>query len=373
MKDLDYCRNRIDEIDKKLIELFEERMNIVVDVARYKKANNLPIFHKKREEEVIAKNVARISDEVLKPYTKEFMQSLMDISKDYQCEKIGKREAALSKGREIKLGYQGQEGCFGEEALINYFTDGYERKNFETFEDVFMALKFNEIDYGVLPIENSSTGSITDVYDLLRKYDFHIVGETLLRVEHNLLGIKGSQISEIEEIYSHLQGFEQSSEYLKTLVGTKQIPYYNTAISAKYVADNNDKSKAAIASKRAAKIYGLDILKEKINDARENYTRFVIVGREFETSELCNKMTISFSIKNEAGNLYRQLEVFSKNNINMRKIESRPMGNGSFNYFFYVDIDGNIDIEKIKKALDNIESNTEEFRILGAYKRQEKI
>lgn len=371
MKDLDYCRNRIDEIDKKIMELFEERMNIVVDVAKYKKANNLPIFHKKREEEVIKKNTERVEIDNLKPYAKEFLHSLMDISKAYQCEMIGKREVALSKGKEVKIGYQGQRGCFGEEALINYFGDDYQRNNYETFEDVFKGLKYNEIDYGVLPIENSSTGSITDIYDLLRKYDFHIVGETLLRVEHNLLGIKGSKIEDIKEVYSHGQGIEQSSEFLKTLVNVKKIPYYNTAISAKYVADEKDKTKAAIASTRAANIYGLEILKKRINDARENYTRFIIVGREFETSELCNKMTIAFSIKNEAGNLYQKLEVFSKNNINMRKIESRPVGNGLFNYIFYVDIDGNIDIDEIKTALENIKSSTEDFRILGAYKRQE--
>ena len=371
MRDLDYCRNRIDEIDKKLIELFEERMNIVVDVARYKAANNLPIFHKKREEEVIRKNVDRVKDKELKPYAQDMLHSLMDISKAYQCKKIDKREVALSKGKEIKLGFQGDLGSFGEEALIKYFGNDYIKKNFSEFEDVFNALKFSEIDYGVLPIENSSTGSITDVYDLLRKYDYHIVGETLLKIEHNLLGVKGAKIEDLKEIYSHHQGFEQSGNYIKTLKDVKNIPYHNTAISAKYVSELQDKTKGAIASKRAADIYGLDVLKETINDARENYTRFIIIGRDFETSELCNKMTIAFVIGNKAGQLYSKLKVFDENNINMRKIESRPMGNGSFNYIFYVDIDGNIDFEEIKKALNSIEKTTEDFRIMGAYKRQE--
>ena len=371
MKDLDYCRNRIDEIDQKLIELFEERMNIVVDVARYKEANNLPIFNKQREDEVIAKNVARVKDEALKSYTRDMLHSLMDISKEYQCEKIGKREAALSKGKEIKLGFQGDLGSFGEEALIKYFGKGYAKTNFEEFEDVFTALKFSEIDYGVLPIENSSTGSITAVYDLLKKYGFHIVGETLLRIEHNLLGVKGTKIEDIKEVYSHSQGFEQSSDYIKTLKDIKTIPYHNTAISAKYVSESNDSTKVAIAGKRAAEIYDLEILQKAINNAKENYTRFIVIGREFESTELCNKLTISFTVPNKAGYLYKQLEAFSNSNINMRKIESRPMGNGSFNYFFYVDIDGNINIPEVKAALDMVEETAQDFRILGAYKRQE--
>lgn len=371
MKDLDYCRKRIDEIDKKLIELFEERMNIVLDVARYKKANNLPIFNKQREDEVIEKNVARVKTPELKAHTEKMLYSLMDISKEYQAENIGQREAALGKGKEIKVAYQGVPGSFGEEALINYFGEDYKRQNYDKFEDVFQALKFNEVDYGILPIENSSTGSITDVYDLLKKYNFNIVGETLVKVEHNLIGLNGTKIDEIEEVYSHIQGFEQSSEYLKSLNKAKMIPYYNTAISARYVSEKNDKTKAAIASERAAKIYGLDILRKSINNEKENYTRFVVIGKNLETTELCNKLTFAFNLDNKAGALWNELKAFSDNNINMRKIESRPVGNGSFNYYFYIDVDGNIEDLEVKKALEQINKSSIEFRILGTYKRYE--
>lgn len=369
--DLNECRVKIDEIDKKLMALFEERMNVVVDVAKYKQKNNLPIFHKDRENEVIKKNVDRIQDEALKSYADKLLHYMMDLSKDYQCEKIGKREAALSKSREVKIAFQGVEGSFGEEALIKYFGESYERKDYEEFEDVFKALKDEDANYGVLPIENSSTGSITTVYDLLKKYDFHIVGETLLRIEQNLLGVKGAKIEDIKEVYSHTQGIEQSSEYLRTLPDIKKIPYVNTAISAKFVADSNDKSKAAIASLKAGEKYNLEVLKRNINNAKENYTRFIIIGKNFETTELCNKLTISFTLENKVGNLYKELKAFSDNDINMRKIESRPMGNGSFNYFFYVDIDGNIEYENIKNALKQIQKSTYEFKILGAYKREE--
>lgn len=371
MDNLNECRIKIDEIDKKLMALFEERMNVVVNVAKYKQKNNLPIFHKDRENEVIKKNVGRIEQEDLKPYADKLLHYMMDLSKDYQCEKIGKREAALSKGREVKIAFQGVEGSFGEEALIKYFGESYERKNYEDFEDVFKALKDEEVTYGVLPIENSSTGSITTVYDLLKQYDFHIVGETILRIEQNLLAIKGAKIDDIKEVYSHSQGIEQSSEYLKTLGDIKKIPYINTAISAKFVSDSKDKSKAAIASIKAAETYDLEILKRNINNAKENYTRFIIIGKNLETTELCNKLTISFTLENKAGNLYKELKAFYDNDINMRKIESRPMGNGSFNYFFYADIDGNLEHENIKNALNEIRKSTYEFKILGAYKREE--
>lgn len=371
MKDLNWCRARIDEIDEKLMALFEERMNIVLDVAKYKKANGLPIFHKDREDQVIEKNINRIKTKELKAHAEDMLHSLMDISKNYQCENIGVREAALSKGRETTIGYQGIPGSFSDEALTKYFGEDYKSKSFEEFEDVFQALKFNAIDYAVLPIENSTTGSITKNYDLLKKYGFHIVGEVSIKIEQNLLALKDSEISDIKEIYSHSQGFEQSSDYLETLGNkVKLIPYHNTATSVKYVSDSMDKSKAAIGSLRAAKIYGLKVLKGKINNAIENYTRFIIIGRDFESNELCDKITISFTLDNKAGNLYKELKAFADYDINMRKIESRPIGNGLFDYYFYIDIDGNIENKAVKEALEIVSKNTNDYKLLGAYKRE---
>lgn len=371
MKDLDWCRARIDEIDEKLMALFEERMNIVLDVAKYKKANGLPIFHKDREEQVIAKNLNRIKNPKIVSHAEDMLHSLMDISKNYQCENIGIRENPLAKGKEVTIGYQGVPGSFSDEALEKYFGEGYDSKNFEEFEDVFEALKYKAIDYAVLPIENSTTGSITKNYDLLKKYGFHIVGEVLVKIEHNLIGLKDGTIEDIEEIYSHSQGFEQSSEFLSTLKSSiKKIPYHNTATSVKYVSECKDLKKAAIGSSKAAKLYGLKILKPSINNALENYTRFIIIGRDFESNELCNKITISFTLDNKAGNLYKELKAFSDFNINMRKIESRPIGNGSFDYYFYIDIDGNINDDNINNALKIVEENTKDYRLLGAYKRE---
>ncbi|MDZ5254149.1 chorismate mutase [Clostridium sp. LIBA-8841] len=365
------CRDKIDAIDKELMRLFEERMNVVLDVASYKQENNMAIFHKDRENQVIEKNLKRVENKELLPYAEEMLHALMDISKEYQQHKIGMREIPLSKGNKINIGFQGEKGSFSEEALIEYFGEEYGTFSFEEFEDVFEALKFRRIDYGVLPIENSSTGSITDIYDLLNKYGFHIVGEKNLRIEHNLIGIRGAQLKDIKEIYSHLQGFEQSSEFLKSLKGCKKIPYYNTAISAKYVSECGDKSKSAIGSKRAADIYDLEVLKASINNVKENYTRFIIIGRELESNELCDKMTISFSLPNKVGSLYDKLKIFSENKVNMRKIESRPIGDGTFSYLFYIDIDGNINDESIKDILNYLRDSISDYRILGCYKRAE--
>lgn len=280
----------------------------------------------------------------------------------------------MLKIKEKIIGYQGTLGSFSEEALVKYFGETSNKKNYMEFEDVFKALEEKEIDYGILPIENTTTGSITKVYDLLKEYGFFIVGETLIKIEHNLLGFKDTKISELKEIYSHSQGFEQSSKFLSSLKGDiKLIPYHNTAVSVQYVSKSSDKTKAAIGSKRASKVYGLEILAEAINNYKNNYTRFIVIGRKLENSEECNKISISFSLGNRPGDLYKELKTFHDNDINMIKIESRPIGNGTFNYYFYIDIDGNIDNGNIRKSLEIINNNTKEYKLLGGYRRLREV
>lgn len=367
---LQSLRETIDDIDSEIIRLFEARMETSLKIAEYKKKNNIPIFNKYREDEVIKNNICKLKNKELIKYTEDLLKCLMKESKKYQYTKTNLKEGPLSKGEILKIGFQGTKGSYSEEALIEYFGEEHEIFNYKKFEDVFEALKYKYIDYGILPIENTSTGSISQVYDLLKKYGYYIVGEKKIKVEHYLLGIKGAKISDIKEVYSHYQGFEQSSEFLNTLSSCKMIPYYNTAISAKYIKDCNDISKACVCSKRAKNIYDLEVLKANINNIKENYTRFIIVGKELENNEICNKMTVVFSVGNSPGTLYRQLEAFEKENINMLKIESRPIGDGSFCYFFYVDIEGNMEDENIKNALDTIYQESLEFKVLGCYKKE---
>lgn len=270
-----------------------------------------------------------------------------------------------------KIGYQGIKGSFSEEAMIKFFEGNYEAISYDKFEDVFVGLQKGEIDYGILPFENSCTGAITAVYDLLLKYSFYIVGEECIKIKQNLLGVKGAKLKDIEEIYSHPQGFEQSKNFLKEHQELKLIYFHNTAISAKYISDLNDRSKAAIASTRAAKIYGLDIIEKEINDNETNNTKFVIISKNLELTNDCNKMTATFSLDNKAGTLYNLLRHFAENQINMVKIESRPSKNRLWEYVLYVDFEGNINDENVKKAIGLIEEKSEFFQLLGCYKKKE--
>ncbi|WP_133016590.1 prephenate dehydratase [Clostridium cuniculi] len=381
---LSECRNEIDKIDKELVELFEKRMNVAINVAEYKIENNIPIFNGVREAEVIEKNINRLNNKEYSKLTEKFFTHLMELSRSLQADIIDKNnkknnniigsiEENISTNenkrdlKNIKIGYQGVKGSFSEEAMIKYFGENHTTTDYEEFEDVFVALKNNEIDYGILPIENSSTGAITTVYDLLVQYGLYIVGEECIKIDQNLIGVKGSKLEDIKEIYSHPQGFEQSSEFLSKQNNLKLIPFHNTAISAKYISEINDKSKAAIASLRAAKIYGLDVIQKEINDKDNNHTKFVIVGRKLESSKECNKITVVFSLDDKAGTLYNLLRHFAENNINMIKIESRPSKNEPWQYLLYVDFEGNIENEDVKKAIKLIEEKSEYFKLIGCY------
>lgn len=371
MGNLDDYRYEIDSIDKELIALFERRMNVAVKVGEYKKENNLPILNIKREEEVIDKNTNRLTNEAYRTYGRAFFEHLMELSRNLQAEIIGDKEEVSSKVKESKnltIGFQGIKGSFSEEALLKYFNNPGSTKNFEEFEDVFKALENNQIDYAVLPIENSYTGAITEVYDLLEKYGFYIVGEECIQINQHLVGISGSDINKIEEVYSHPQGFEQSKMFLNEHQNYKLIPYHNTAISAKLVADLKDTKKAAIASKRAADLYGLEVLKDIINDKKNNRTKFIIVKKDLECDKNSNKISVVFSLEDKAGTLYNLLKYFAQNNINMIKIESRPNKHESWKYLLYVDFEGTLENEEVKSALNLIKENSGYFRIIGSYK-----
>ena len=380
---LSECRKEIDKIDKELVELFERRMNVAIKVAEYKIENNIPILNAAREAEVIEKNVNRLNNKEYSNLTEKFFTNLMELSRSLQSdifntnednsmdlieENISNNENKKNLDN-IKIGYQGVKGSFSEEAMIKYFGESHTTTDYEEFEDVFLALKNNEIDYGILPIENSCTGAITTVYDLLVKYGLYIVGEECIKIDQNLIGIRGNKLEDIKEVYSHPQGFEQSREFLNNYNNLKLIPFHNTAISAKYISQLNDKSKAAIASLRAAEIYGLDVIKKEINDKDNNHTKFIIIGRKLESSSECNKITVVFSLDDKSGTLYNLLRHFAENNINMIKIESRPSKNEPWQYLLYVDFEGNIESEDVKKAIKLIEGKSEYFKLLGSYKK----
>ncbi|MCC0671253.1 prephenate dehydratase [Clostridioides sp. ES-S-0145-01] len=396
MEDLTRYRNKIDDIDKELVQLFEKRMNIVLEIARYKMKNNTTILQKDREEKVLSKAVDNLEDKKYSQETVQFFNSVMEVSRNLQKRLIDndveeKNENSSNSSNEnfdllnlykykslkselnkknLLVGFPGISGSFTEEALTKFFNTQITKKQFKEFEDVFIALQNKEINYGIIPIENSSTGAISETYDLLGKYGFYIVGEECIKINQNLIGIKGTNLEDIKEIYSHPQGIGQSSEFLKQNSQWKLIPFNNTATSAELVKRLQDKTKAAIASKKAATIYGLEIISPCINDITDNYTRFVVISNEIHIEEESNKMSIVFSVEHEAGKLYKILGYFAENDINMTKIESRPMKNASWRYFFYIDFECSIYDSKVCSLLDMIERNTAYFKFIGVYRNK---
>ena len=382
--DLSEIRESINEVDQSLAQLFEKRMELVALVAEYKIENDIPILNSEREKQVIDRALESLRDKSLSREMEIFFNELMAISREYQSRYIDEKFVAQTRGsdeawgisalasretKKLKIGFQGVEGSFSEEALLNYFGKETMTSSFRFFEDVFMAIDRGDVDYGILPVENSSTGSVNEVYDLLRKYGCHINGEIVLKVKQNLLGVKGARMEDIKEVYSHSQGFQQSAEFFKEHSSWKLIPYHNTALGAKLVSEAGDISRAAVASERAAAIYGLDILKENLNFNSKNYTRFVIVGKDLELDESSDKISVVLTVRHKAGSLCDVLRLFSQEGLNLLKIESRPIMDKSWEYFFHLDFEGNLQDPHVSRIMDQIRSRTTYFKILGNYRR----
>ncbi len=371
MINIDDLRNEIDKIDAELVALYEKRMGIVSQVAEYKRKNNISILNQSREEEVIKKNLELVKNKKLSPEIEEFFRAVMNISKEYQ-NKVLSTVPSQEEEKKLTVGFYGVAGSFSEQAAAEYFGDKVDSKAINEFEDIFLDLKNGEIDYGVIPIENSSTGAISEVYDLLYKYDFYIVGEKYLKISQNLMGVKGAKLNDIKEVYSHPQGLEQSREFLKGYKHWKLVPYQSTAKCAELVKLKGDKTLAAIGSLKAAEIYGLEVLQHNVNSNATNTTRFVVIGKDMEKSEDCNKVSLVLSTIHKAGSLYHVLKPFAERDINLMKIESRPIKDKPWEYFFYVDFEGNLDDEKVKSSIESIKEKSHYFKILGNY-RNDKI
>ena len=373
MELLEDYRVEIDKIDREITQLLEKRMNVAKAISKYKMENNMQIFHPDREKMVIEKNKGYLENKEYEELVESFNDNLMYLSRLVQQKEIYPENKIYTKpyknDREnLVVGYQGVAGSFGNEAMLKYFKNIKEAKSYEKFEEVFKAVESGEIEYGILPVENSSTGGIGTVEDLLKEYNLYIVGEECIKISQNLVGIKGATVDDIKEVYSHPQGFEQSTKFFDKHKNYNLIPYSNTAISAKLVSDLKDKSKAAIASERAAKLYDLKIIKKDVNDLKNNYTRFIVIGRDLECDETCDKVSILFSVEDTSGGLYNLIRDIKEFGLNMSKIESRPNRNNPWNYIFFVDFDGNLFDENIKQAVNVIARNSKYFKLLGCYR-----
>lgn len=368
IKDLATTRDEIDHIDAQIVALFEKRMELVEEVIKYKLENNLEIFQSSREKEVIQKNIARLKNPELASYLDNFFSDLMNISKSYQATfipPVKKYQSAPAVENPV-VGYQGVPGSFSSMAMHSYFGD-VQSKCYTSFHDVFEAIENDEIDYGILPLENSSTGAINDNYDLVRDYNFYIVGECKIKIEHNLLGIRGAKLEDINEVFSHPQGLLQTSEFLEGHPAIKATSFSNTAASAKYVSELQDPTKGAIASIQAGELYGLDVIARNIENSTSNTTRFIVVAKNLQVRPDASNITIIFTLAHEVGSLYNVLKTMKDHQLNLTRLESRPIVGKDWQYYFYIDFQGNLDDANVQEAISHLGSLAVKFNVIGNY------
>ncbi len=370
MDELEKAREEIDEIDAQLVPLFERRMRCGEAVARAKAASgNKTIYRPQREAQVLERAEAALQDKRFCAQVRQFMGAVMDINKDYQKRILFPNKADYPRAQtdmNARVGFFGDPGSHSELACEKFFPQASGRVSCPTFKDVFEKLKGGEIKYGVVPIENSSTGSISDVYDLLGEYDFFIVAERWERIRQHLAGVSGAGEADVKEVYSHPQGISQCTEYFSDRPDIKAVPFGNTAKAAAYVAKCGEKSKAAICSEAAARLYGLQVIARDINSQSDNYTRFIVIGKQMRAGH-GSKISVMFTLGNTPGALYGVLRHFAYNGINLTKMESRPQKNKPGEYIFYVDISGNA--EEAERALSQVRTDCGYYKMLGEYER----
>jgi len=365
---LSSIRTDIDGIDKELISLLERRMICSEKVAEIKLANNIAIMDEGREEQVLAQAKSNISEKYVAD-SQTFMRNLLSLSRLRQARKIlPQQTVSMPKSAApkpaAKVGYQGVKGAWGQAAAKSLFPDT-KHLNFDYFEDIFTAINGGELDYGILPIENSQSGAIGEVYDLLRRYGLYIVKQTWVDIAQCLLALPDSNLADLREIYSHPEGFKQCYNFLKGK-NLELTPTRNTAVAAELIKNSGDKSKGAVASRTAAEEYGLAVLVPDIMDKKNNKTRFIVVAKAPEYDEQSNIISISFATAHKSGALTAVIECFALAGLSLTRIESRPTGTG-VDYRFFVDLDGNVSNPQTLAALQNAAGHCEYFEILGCY------
>lgn len=360
MDKLKNARKRINEIDAKMADLFVERMKAATEIAEYKKMHGLPIFDPVREEEVISKNSQMVEDPVLRAYYISFLKNNMAVSRAWQD--------SLMQG--MKVAYSGTEGAFAHIATSAHFPSA-RKISYRDFKSAYDSVVNGECDAAVLPLENSYNGEVGQVTDLMFSGSLYVNDIIELPVSQDLLAMPGTTLSDIKEVISHPQALGQCENYIKEHNFAIR-EYENTALAAKMVADSKNKSIAAIASAEAAKIFGLQVLARNINESRSNTTRFAVFSRSLNKQE--KKMgvhsIIMFTVRNEAGALAKAIEIIGKHGFNMRTLRSRPMKELLWQYYFYVEAEGNIDTENGSVMIEELSEYCDKLKIMGNYTKE---
>lgn len=376
MKDLKELREEIDKIDRQMVSLYQERMEIAIGVAEYKIETGKKVFDKEREESKLATLTALGDSDFNKNGIRELFEQIMSMSRkrQYQLltahgiyEKPDFTEVEKLDYREARIVFQGTEGAYSQLALKEYFGENTDSYHVETWRDAMEAIRNGEADYAVLPIENSSAGIVSENYDLMVEYDNCIVGEQIIKIDHALLGLPEAELSDITDVYSHPQALMQCGSYLESHREWEKHSLKNTAMAAQKIKADGKKNKAAIASSLTADIYGLKILEESIQENKTNATRFIIVSGKRIFTRNAVKISVCFEIPHESGSLYHMLSHFIYNGINMNRIESRPVQGKNWEYRFFIDFDGNLNDAAVQNALQGLKEETISLKILGNY------
>ncbi len=361
MNKLDEARKIINSVDAKMAELFCERMRAAELVFEYKREHGLKILDEKREAEVVRKNSELVEDATLREYYVSFLKNNMAVSREYQ--------ERLMSG--IKVAYAGTEGAFAHIATGKIFPSA-RKVAYNDFTSAYQAVVSGECDSALIPIENSYHGEVTQVSDLMFSGHLYVNAVMELAVTQDLLGVRGSKISDIKEVISHPQALGQCEEYIKER-GFITHEYTNTALAAKYVSERGDKTVAAIASAEAAEIFGLDVLLRNINSSRNNTTRFAVFSRAINKLSPSTKgvhTILMFTVRNEAGALAKAIDVIGKHGFNMLSLRSRPMKELLWQYYFYVEAEGNVYTDEGALMMSELQAYCDKLKIVGTYVKE---
>lgn len=375
--DIKTLRERIDKIDDEITRLFGERMDVSCLVAQYKQENKLPVFDRGRERDVLSRVTEGASPE-MQVYIKTLFQTLFSLSRSYQSALFAKdnplaeriAQAAENTPAQFPakavVACQGVEGAYSQIAADKLFSLP-NIMYFNTFEGVFQAVERGLCRYGILPIENSSHGSVTQVYDLMKQHNFHIVRGLKLKIDHFLLAKNGAKLADIKEIFSHEQAIGQCSVFLENLKGVKVTVVENTAAAARLVAESERADVAAISSRDCAELYALSALGVHVQNSANNYTRFICISKTLEIYPGANKISLMLSLPHRPGSLYETISKFSVLGLNLTKLESRPVPDKDFEFMFYFDMDANVQSPQVIGLLCELSSGSEQFVFLGNY------
>lgn len=376
---LDDLRKDIDKIDKELIKVFEKRMDVATKIAEYKKKNDMNVLDVQRQRQKLADICEQTDDEDMKRYLRTLYLVIFELSCSKQnkllkkdTELIKKINKAIEKTDRMfpqaaLVACQGVEGAYSQHACEKLF-ESPNIMYMNTFEGVFNAIDKGLCRYGMLPLENSTAGSVNAIYDLMQKYDAYIVRSVRVKIDHNLLVKKGTKLKEIREIYSHEQAINQCSEYIKKLGNKVKVTICeNTAMAAKFVAESDRKDVAALSSRACAELYGLECLAGSVQDKGNNYTRFICISKKLEIYPGSDKTSMMMILPHKPGALYKVLSRFYAVGINLEKLESRPLPDRDFEFMFYFDLNTSIYSEQYAQIINELDELCEEYKYLGSY------